>query len=191
MGISEYSISVAALQSAREVAERSVRIETAERNLLKGKLEALLKAQEIAQEVAQTVQQKAHVKIASVVTRCLKAVFGEEAYEFKIDFERKRGKTEARMYFERDGLEIDPLTASGGGPVDVAAFALRLAALVLSRPLKRPVLILDEPLKFPSKEYWPEISEMIRAVSEEMGVQIIMVTHQDGLVSGKVVRIER
>lgn len=189
--VSQYSTVVSALQSARASAERSVSIECAEKEKIEKKLEALLEVQEVAQEVAQAVQQKAHQKIASVVTRCLRSVFGEEAYEFKIDFERKRGKTEARMYFERDGLQVDPLSASGGGPVDVAAFALRLASLVLTRPIKRKILVLDEPLKYPSREYWHFISEMLRVVSEEMGVQIIMVTHQEGLVSGKVIRIEK
>lgn len=146
-------------------------------------------AQELAQTLAQAVQQRVHQQVASVVTRCLRAVFGEEAYEFKIQFEQKRGKTEAKLLFERDGMEVNPLQASGGGPVDVAAFALRLAALTLSRPRKRKVLCLDEPFRFVSKEYWNALQEMLLGVSRELGVQLIFVTHEEGLKVGKVIEI--
>src|SRR4051812_23271268 len=55
-------------------------------------------AQGITQEVAEKVQQQAHQQIASVVTKALESVF-EDSYEFKIVFERKRGRTEARLVF--------------------------------------------------------------------------------------------
>ena len=55
-----------------------------------------LEAQALVQTVAEAVQRKAHEQVASVVSRCLEAVFGTSAYEFKIDFQKARGKTEAR-----------------------------------------------------------------------------------------------
>src|SRR5688500_13049118 len=99
-------------------------------------------AQEILQHLAQAVQQKAHQRIAEVVSSCLATVF-EDPYQLHIQFERKRGRTEAHLKFVRRGLEVDPLTASGGGAVDVAAFALRVACLVLHRPRLSRILILD------------------------------------------------
>ena len=84
-------------------------------------------AQETLQHLAQAVQQQAHQKISEVVSFCLSAVF-DDPYQFHIVFERKRGRTEAHLRFQRRGLDLDPLTASGGGAVDVAAFALRVAA---------------------------------------------------------------
>ncbi|MCH8068353.1 MAG: ATPase, partial [Candidatus Marinimicrobia bacterium] len=75
----------------------------------------------MAQQVAQNIQQQAHDQIAGVVTRCLQAVF-DDSYEFHIDFERKRGRTEAQLYFSRNGNRLDPMSASGGGCVDLASF---------------------------------------------------------------------
>ena len=147
-------------------------------------------AQKIIQTIASTVQEQAHTKIASVVSRCLDSVF-PDPYEFKITFERKRGKTEARLTFKRGELELDPLSASGGGVVDVAAFALRLSCLVLSLPPKRRTLILDEPFKFLSSEYRPLIKEMLEILSQEMGVQFIMVTHIPEIECGKIINLER
>ena len=146
-------------------------------------------AQIVIQHVAEEVQKSAHSQIASVVSKCLQTVFGDDAYEFKIDFQRKRGKTEARLLFVRDGLELDPIDSAGGGVVDVAAFALRIACLLLSRPRKRRLVVADEPFKHLSKEYRPAVRQMLLALAEEMGVQFIIVSHSPEFVCGKVVEI--
>lgn len=139
--------------------------------------------QELAQIVAQSIQQQAHSMIAKVVSKCLETIF-DEPYEFQIVFERKRGKTEARLVFERDGMEIDPMTASGGGVLDVASFALRLAAITLTKPHCRKVIIMDEPFRFVSENYRPKIKELLQDLSKEYGFQFIMVTHIKELVCG-------
>ena len=145
-------------------------------------------AQRILQTVAATVQQEAHSRIAGVVSRCLEYVF-EDPYEFRIEFEEKRGRTEANLVFVRNGNVLDPLQASGGGAIDVASFALRLACLVLSRPALRRLLVLDEPFKNLSAAYRPKISSLLGALSAEMGVQILMVTHDPVFQVGKVVEL--
>ena len=145
-------------------------------------------AHAIIQLVAQAVQQEAHSQIAGVVSRCMEAVF-DSPYEFKIDFDRKRGRTEAALTFVRGDLEIDPMTGSGGGPIDVASFALRLACLVLARPPIRRLLVIDEGFRFLSKSYRSRARALLEGLSEEMGVQIIQVTHIDELRCGKVVEL--
>lgn len=146
-------------------------------------------AQRIVQAVSQEVQRQAHKQIASVVSRCLEAVFGDEAYQFEIRFEQKRGKTEAHLLFIRNGLEVDPVDAAGGGVVDIAAFALRLACLVLTRPQRRGLLVLDEAFRFVSREYIPAVGQILMTLAKEMKVQIIMVTHNEGLKVGKVIEL--
>lgn len=146
------------------------------------------KAQEVLQLLAQAVQQKAHQRICHVVSSCLSAVFSDP-YEFHIEFERKRGRTEASLKFRRRGLEVDPLTASGGGVVDVAAFALRIACLVMQRPRLSRVLVLDEPFRFVSAQYQEGVREMLEQISQEMKVQIVMVTHESNLATGTIVEL--
>jgi hypothetical protein len=77
---------------------------------------------QILQVVVSSIQNEVHKEISNIVTRCLQAVFSDDSYTFKIVFEYKRGRTEARLLFERDGQEFDPLSSTGGGVVDVAAF---------------------------------------------------------------------
>lgn len=144
-------------------------------------------AQEILQHLAQAVQQKAHQKISEVVTLCLRAVFGEDAYEFGIEFERKRGKTEAILKFKRGELDADPLSATGGGVVDVAAFALRVSCLMLHRPKLSKLIILDEPFKFVSAQYRSKVRTMLEELSQDLKIQIVMVTHSEELSAGKVI----
>ena len=156
----------------------------------KQQAETVLAAQQLVQQVAEQVQAQAHRQIASVVARCLKAVFGEDSYGFRINFRRARGRTEARLCFVRDGCEFDPLDAAGGGVVDVAAFALRLACLVLVRPRRRQLLCLDEPFKHLSRDYRQAVRELLLALSKELGVQMILITHAAELAVGKVIELE-
>lgn len=178
------------LHTHRMALKKVVKREKGELKRISKHLSNLLEAQKIAQEVAETIQQSAHQQIASVVSRCLSAVFGDDAYQFEIKFEQKRGKTEARLLFSRDGKEIDPRTSAGGGAVDVASFALRLVCLVLSRPKKRKLLVLDEPWKFLSAEYRPAMRDLVLSLSEEMDVQILMVTHCKDFMVGNVIEVE-
>ncbi len=155
---------------------------------IREKTENTKQAQAIIQEAAAFIQQQVHRQIADVVTRCLEAVF-DEPYSFNIRFESKRGRTEASLILERDGVEVDPMTAAGGGVVDVVAFALRLACLSLSHPPVRPLLVLDEPFKFVSAQYLPRVRLLLETLSKDMGVQILMVTHLEALRTGTVVEL--
>ena len=70
--------------------------------------------------------------------------------------------------------------AAGGGVVDVVCFALRVVAWSLSQT--SPVLILDEPFKWVSMGLRPICGQLLRGISDRLGLQIIMVTHDPELV---------
>lgn len=184
-------------QEEREVSSLETRIEASRELFTRATIElktaeALVvhsrEAQEILQLLAESVQRKAHKKLADVVTSCLSSVF-DDPYEFHIVFERKRGKTDAVLRFRKGGLDVDPLTASGGGMIDVAAFALRIACLVLHRPRLSKVVVLDEPFRFVSAQYQENVRSMLEELSTKMGLQIIMVTHIEALSTGEVIEI--
>ena len=145
-------------------------------------------ARSIVQQVGQAVQQEVHQRLSALVTRCLQLVFGD-AYEFRLEFDRKRNRTEAVSQFIKDGVVVDPMTASGGGVVDVASFALRLSAVLMTRPPLRRLLVLDEPFRFVSAEYRPKVRALVDVLSKETGVQIILVTHLDSFKLGTEVRL--
>ena len=177
------------LKVRRDALVEQVSREKAELEHVRQKAEDLTAGQKIAQSVASGIQQQVHKRIAEVVTKCLVAVFGDQAYEFRVEFEEKRGKTEARLVFDKNGLLLNPLDASGGGMVDVAAFALRVAALVLCKPSRRRVLVLDEPFRFVGQRDQPSVRRMLETISEDYGIQIIMSTHISSLCTGKIIEL--
>lgn len=168
-------------RSARKSEE--ARLEAEQRNLR----DAVI-ARNLLQHAAQFAQEQAHAKIASVVTRCIRSVFGDEAPEFVIRFDRKRGRTEARLVFLVGGHEVDPQDADSGGLLDVASFALRLSVLCLRRPPLRRLLVLDEPFRYLDKDRKPLVRELVEALAGELGVQFILVTHDDTFQIGTVVQ---
>lgn len=173
------------LASEHAFTVRSVETEKVALRETRKRVEESVAAQLIVQEAAEAAQSKAHKQLAGVVTRCLKAVFGEEGSGFRIAFERKRGRTEARLSFVKDGHELAP-GDDGGGAIDVAGFALRVASLVMSQPARRRFLVLDESFKHVSKEYRPKVRALVKVLAREMKVQFLLVTHSRQLMIGKV-----
>jgi DNA repair exonuclease SbcCD ATPase subunit len=145
-------------------------------------------AQDVLQHLSQAVQQQVHSRIANIVSSCLTSVF-DDPYTFKINFDRKRGRTEACFKFLRNGLEVNPLTSCGGGVVDVAAFALRVICLVLHRPRLSRILILDEPFRFVSAHYREKVRAMLEQLAKDMKCQFIFVTHEESYRCGKEVQL--
>jgi DNA repair exonuclease SbcCD ATPase subunit len=137
----------------------------------------------IIREVGLSTQQQLQYHISSIVTLALDAVLQHDTYEFKVEFLQRRNKMECDLYFERAGNKVDPLTASGGGAVDVAAFALRIASWSMRKPHTRAVIVLDEPFRFLSVDYQPYASMMIKELSERLGIQFIIVTHEKELAA--------
>ena len=145
-----------------------------------------LRQHEQAREVIRTVglqtQQQLQYHISDITSLALEAVF-PNPYELLAEFVQRRNKTECDLYFERDGNRMDPLSASGVGAVDVASFALRVASWSMQRPKSRSTLILDEPFRFLSADYQEQASVMIKEISDKLGIQFIIITHETILTS--------
>ena len=139
-------------------------------------------AREIIRTVGQKTQESISFHIKDIVSLALDSVF-DEPYEFAIDFTNRRSKTECDLYFVRNGNKIDPLTASGVGAVDIASFALRIASWSMARPRTRNVIILDEPFRFLSENYQERASQMVKEISQKLGIQFLIITHEMMLTS--------
>ncbi|KXH69829.1 MAG: hypothetical protein AM326_01780 [Candidatus Thorarchaeota archaeon SMTZ-45] len=156
------------------------------------------KARIIIQTVAQETQRNLEFHLSHLVTTALAAVFPEDI-QFVARIEVRRGKTECDLKFSEYGQEYDPLEGSGFGPVDVASFALRVTFWSLKK--NRPTFLLDEPFRNVSPDLQHKVSDMLKMVSEKLGLQIVMVSHQEDVnvsadktfvarKEGKVTRLE-
>jgi ABC-type cobalamin/Fe3+-siderophores transport system ATPase subunit len=177
-------------QGRRKVfAEEKKKLEN--RNIiLSKKMDALLKARSIVQIVAEQTQKKLEYHISNLVSMALASVF-PEPYAFQLRFVQKRNKTEAELIFSKNGNETnDILNSGGGGVADIASIALRISLWGIKKT--RPTLILDESLKFlHSPEYQEKASQMLKEVSEKLGLQIIIVSDQQNILeyADKVIKI--
>lgn len=190
--ITQYRQLLEQKKGAKDLLIKNISSKETEILKLKRRLRNLDDALPLVQVVAQQTQQELQYRICELVTMALAAVF-PEPYEFNIDFVIKRGKTEAEISFTRDGNKIDPMEGSGYGPVDVAAFALRIGLWNLQRPKSRNTIILDEPGKFISEDLQYKFAEMIKLVSDKLEIQFIIITHKPQLseVADKVFKIQR
>ena len=160
-------------------------IDTMEKSISnkKNRFDLMIEAQAFLQEIAQKTQSKLKLQIEDIVNLALETCFPNE-YEFKIEFNIMRGKTEAELVFlsKLTGAKIDPMNASGGGVVDLTSFALRIACYTLQNNPNN-VIILDEPFRFISRDLQSKAGEILKSLSEKLGLQIIMVTHIPELVN--------
>lgn len=148
----------------------------------KDKLQLLEQAQAFLQKIAQETQNHLKFQIEDIVNLALDTCFPNE-YDFKLEFEVMRGKTEARLVFlsQRTQREVDPMNASGGGVVDLTSFALRIASYVIEQGTDN-VIIFDEPFRFVSRDLQERAGLILKKLSEKLNIQIILVTHIPELV---------
>ena len=147
---------------------------------LRGKKRSLIrheKAREIVRAVGMATQKQLQFHISDITSLALEAVF-PDPYSLEVEFVQRRNKTECDLYFVRDGMKVDPLTASGVGAVDVATFALRIASWSMAMPRSRNTIILDEPFRYLSEDYQEKASSMLKEISDKLGIQFIIVTHE-------------
>lgn len=147
-------------------------------------LEDSKKAQEVINIVAKATQEELQYHLSDLVSLAMSGIF-PDPYGLKVEFTPRRGKVEADMNFEKNGNLVDPLSATGGGTVDVGGLSLRFSCWAIGSPRTRPVLILDEPLKWLKGNDLPmKGSQMIQEISKKLGLQIIMVSHDPELIEG-------
>lgn len=135
----------------------------------------------VIQKAAQLTQQNLEEHISSIVSRALNIVFLDEAKGFIAEFVSRRNTTECDLMFETNGKRLHPLDSCGFGEADVVSFALKVAYWALGD--KRNSLIEDEPFRNLDGERLERASEMVKVLSKELGLQLIIVTHEDSLMA--------
>ena len=165
------------MQAEQSLADVTIELKDATRSLHRHE-----EAKEIIRTVGQKTQEQLQYHISDITSLALDAVFADP-YELKVEFVQRRNKTECDLLFVRNDSAVDPISASGGGAVDVASFALRIASWSMMRPRTRNTIILDEPLRFLSGDNQERASAMIKEISQRLGLQFVIVTHESILAS--------
>lgn len=147
-------------------------------------LEYILEAQELLQQTAQKTQSRLSFHISNFISSSLEAIWGEDAYTFSMEFIEKRNKTEVSMLLHtpEGDVSLDSLNnvRGGGGVLDIVAFGLRIALWSLQSQ-KQKVMILDQPLSNLDQEHLPKAGELIKELSDKLGIQFIIINHNPAL----------
>ncbi len=191
MELSQYRRIVDRQKTERSVLVKQRKTERDKRAALEQDEKDLTKARAVIQQAALDTQGHLQTRLSSLVSSALEAVFPGQGLDFRLTFEPKRGRTECLLEVGENGVYNPPLEAHGGGVVDVVSFALRMSFWSMQRT--RPVLVLDEPFKFLSADLIPLAADMMRAMSDKLGLQILMVSHISDFegIADRVFKLQR
>lgn len=155
-------------------------------------IELWRQVQVLLSKASEFARQQLKQRIEQTVTAALAAIFNDSTMKFEIEMSTIGGKPAADWRVvscygavgSSDTVTVtaSPEDAKGGGVTDVVSLALRLALLELSRPRPGGPVLLDEVGKHVSAEYVANVAEFLRQYAAQTGRQVILVTHQQGLM---------
>jgi DNA repair exonuclease SbcCD ATPase subunit len=176
--------SLASLEGQEKLLEEQLASNNKKLVALAHKKEVYTKSIEIITLIQETTQQQIREGFEKLVTYALQYIFAEN-YQFKLEFDRRGNLQECNFKFiSPEGVEItDPMDALGGGIMDVASIALRVALLELHKPKNTSFLALDEPTRNVSAEFIPKCGNFFKELNNKLHRQIIVVTHQEALMA--------
>ena len=117
----------------------------------------------------------------NLVTEALTSIF-EKEIKFEIKLYSYRNEPAVDITVTEEDLEVDPQKSCGGGVNDIISLVLKIIFIYLKNSNR--ILILDESLKFLSRNYLEQASSFIRDISQRMNLQIILVSHKPELEVG-------
>lgn len=150
--------------------------------------EKLDKVRAVLQRAAQLCQQSVEAHFSSIVSEALYTVFGEEAYEFKVEYVLRNNTTECDLYFvDKGGNRRKPFNSCGLGAADTASISLRIAYLQLEG--RTQFLMVDEPGRQLDGERGVFFAEFLKQACDEMGIQMIIITHKINTIAQSADRL--
>lgn len=144
-----------------------------------GKIIALGKVLGLFHSLTEETQSENFKAIEEIVSSGLQSVFSTN-YQFSIE-QTIKGNVPSISFKLRDstGVETPILGSRGGGVAAVTGVLLHQILTKLLHPLVAPILLMDEPFSQLSAEYVEPMAEMLLEQSRRLGIQTILITHQD------------
>ena len=140
------------------------------------------RARDLLVQVLLSTQGKVQSFVEEVATLALSTIYGN-GYSFELDYDTKRNQVEATPWIVRDGERYSPRDEVGGGVLDVASLALRMALWAVTEPRPSATFLLDEPSKFLSEDLQADFGRMLSELGRMLGAQFVVVTHSPDVAS--------
>jgi len=118
---------------------------------------------------------KETIEISTSIVNSLIQILGPE-YSFTATIEEDKLK----FKILKNGIEFDPKYELGGGVLDLISLGLRLSLWAISS--RTPLLVLDEPLRYLSREYKPAVANFLSQLCQTLNLRILIITHDPELI---------
>lgn len=138
----------------------------------------------LLQKSSDYARQQAKARMEDLVTQLLLVVFPGNDFAFEIGLDVKGAQPVVEYWLTRNGVKTQlkpPDYDNGGGYVDVITLGLRLGIAELEE-ISGP-LFMDEVGKHVSAEYAPNVAFFLRQYSQQLGRQIVLITHNEALAA--------
>jgi len=166
-------------------------------------MEILGESTEVMKKLIGVMSEKGIHNLKQLLTYGMKTIFDDEDYGIDVEISERGDAKTAEFYLVKylgDGTSVkEKLKDSvGGGIISVVSLILRIY-FVVQLQLRR-VLILDESLSHLSAQYIPGLFDFLRHVINDLGFQVLFVTHDPRFLeygdriyrmSGGKVKLER
>lgn len=123
--------------------------------------------------------------VAQLQTEGLREIFHDQQLEVIPEIEEQRGKISVRFPIrdKTGGLDVlgESMDSFGGSILTMQSILLRIT--VMFRRGLRPLLLLDETLAPVADKYVDRAVKFLSILCERMGLDILLVTHDDAIVS--------
>lgn len=172
---------VARLRAYKDLLSSQASAADAEEKALRYKADTYQKCTEVFKTWLEDSLDKNVNSMAQLATTGLRHVIGDQELSFHIRQDPQKNRLAMRFLVEEDGNEGDPLASFGGGAAVVISLVLRLA--VMARMGMGNLLLLDESMSSLANVYVPSCAEFMRQLSEQTGINILMVTHNPEFIA--------
>lgn len=162
----------------------------------KKKKEALTKEKDIVfrsnlliSNLVKSKQEKITSKVSGITTKLLKSAGFDLTVKLDIVYKQKNTGM-ILTYIDGDGNVFgDILYDKGGSICDLVSLGLRISFLLLKGTNK--ILFLDEPFRFVDEDRIKFISKFLKSLSEELNIQMVIVTRDREIIdiADKVIEI--
>lgn len=152
------------------------------------KMLALLEKSLLAlQKLTDLKKKETTEKIENIISYGLQTIFEDSSYKFKIldSIKRKQVVYDFRVFSDSfssdEGVSI--LDSRGGGVISIVSFLLRLVLMCMVDKKAERFMALDEPFSALSENYHENLVAAVKQITEKLGVQLLVVSHQKSLDS--------
>lgn len=152
----------------------------AEKKALESEIQILTFSSKALSELVKSVSVESLESVEKLITYGLRTTIPDQDLSLEIEVASKRGAPWIDFELKQGYGKAPILESFGGGAAAVISFLLRL--LVCKRLKLAPLMLLDEPFSFVSAEYVGNLARLLRELSEKLGMNLLLVTHQPEFV---------